>query len=119
MKRTDAGLMKRVLGALVGVMTAAALVPATAWAQPVARVTAYEVLEALRFKMPIANTNPQQFARRFAEAGLLGDQLVPLQPDPVFAAATHIEAEAASNVNIDPRSAKFGTGPIRGEFDLL
>lgn len=119
MKRTDAGFVKRAMGALIGVMAVIVFVPAVAWAQPVARVTAYEVLEALKFKGPIRHSDPQAFSLRFAEAGLLGDQVVPLQKDPLFAAATHIEAGATSNVNINPKSRKFGTGPIQGEFDLL
>ena len=119
MKRTDATLMKRVIGALAGLTAVVAFVPAVAWAQvPVAQVTMYEVLEALQFKRPIENTDPVMFARRFAQAGLLGNSVVSFG-DPVFGAASYIEAEATSNVNINPASRNFGTGPISGKFDLL
>ncbi len=121
MERTDAGFTKRVVGALVGLMAVAAFVPAVAWAQvPVAQVTMYEVLEALQFKKPIEveNSTPQAFARRFAEAALLGNRVVSFG-DPIFGASSFIGAEATSTVNIDPLSSRFGTGPIRGSFDLL
>ena len=105
--------------ALVPVLGLLLLVPSAALAQaPVAQVTMYEVLEALQFKKPIRHTTPQAFARRFAEASLLGNSVVSFG-DPVFAAASYIGAEATSNVNINPASRNFGTGPIRGEFDLL
>ena len=120
MKRTDAGFVKRMTGALIGVMAAIAFVPAVAWAQatPVAQVTMYEVLEALQFKKPIKDTDPQAFARRFADAALLGNSVVSFG-DPVFGAASYIGAEAQSKVNVNPASRDFGTGPIRGTFDLL
>jgi len=119
MKRTDGTLMKRVVGALAGLVAVAAFVPAVAWAQvPVAQVTMYEVLEALQFKKPIKHSDPQAFARRFAEAALLGNSVVSFG-DPVFGAASYIGAEATSKVNINPGSRHFGTGPIEGTFDLL
>ena len=90
MKRTATGLLKRMLGALAGLMVAAAFVPAVASAGgPVARLTMYEVLEALQFKKPIEGTDPQQFARRFAEAALLGNQVVPLSANPIFLASNY------------------------------
>jgi hypothetical protein len=124
MRGTKATLTKRVFGALAGLVALAALAPAVAWAQPVARVTAYEVLEALQFKKPMKHWHwhpsmESVLVRRFAEAALLGDNILPLQPDPLFAVATHVGAAATSNVNITPGSKRFGLGPIRGEFDLL
>jgi hypothetical protein len=121
MRRRDGTFAKRLVGALAGLVALAAFVPALAWAQPVARVTAYEVLEALQFKAPNWHADPRSNAlvRRFAEAALLGDRILPLQPDPLFAAATHIGAGATSKVNITPGSQKFGLGPIQGDFDLL
>lgn len=111
MKRMDGTLRKRVVGALAGLVAVAAFVPAVAWAQvPVARLTMYEVLEALQLKKP---------TQRFASAALLGNRVVPLQPDPFFAAATNVGAEATSKVNINPGSRRFGTGPIQGDFQLL
>ena len=109
-----------ILGAaLVPVLGVLLLMPGPALAQaPVAQVTMYEVLEALQFKKPIRHTMPQAFARRFAEASLLGNSIISFG-DPVFGAASYIGAEATSNVNINPASRNFGTGPIRGEFDLL
>jgi len=119
MKRTDAGFVKRAMGALIGVMAVIAFVPAVAWAQvPVAQVTMYEVLEALQFKKPIKHTDPQAFAKRFADAALLGNSVVSFG-DPVFGAASYIGAQAQSKVNINPASRNFGTGPIQGTFDLL
>lgn len=112
--------MGSILGAaLVPVLGLLLLMPGPALAQaPVAQVTMYEVLEALQFKKPIGHTTPQAFARRFAEASLLGNSVRSFG-DPVFAAASYIGAEATSKVNINPASRSFGIGPIRGEFDLL
>lgn len=119
MKRTDAGFAKRIAGALIGVMAAIAFAPTVAWAQvPVAQVTMYEVLEALQFKKAIKHTDPQAFAKRFADAALLGNSVVSFG-DPIFGAASYIGAEAQSKVDIRPASRTFGTGPIQGTFDLL
>jgi hypothetical protein len=111
--------MKRVVGALAGLVAVAAFVPAVAWAQaPVAQLTGYEVFEALQFKKPLEHTTPQAFAKRFAQAALLGNSVVSFG-DPVFGASSYFGAEATSNVNINPASRTFGTGPIQGTFDLL
>lgn len=112
--------MGSILGAaLVLVLGVLLLMPGPALAQaPVAQVTMYEVLEALQFKKPIRHTTPQAFARRFAEASLLGNSIISFG-DPVFGASSYIGAAATSNVNINPASRSFGTGPIQGEFDLL
>src|SRR5712692_9312671 len=119
MKRMDATLMKRVAVVLAGLVAAAAFVPAIARAQiPVAEVTMYEVLATLQFKQPIKHANPPAFAKRFADAALLGISVISFG-DPVFGASSHIGAKTTSNVNINPASQNFGTGPIQGQFDLL
>lgn len=120
-------LSTRSVAATLAATLLIALLPATVSAQiPLARVDAYEVWEALQFRGPIKKADAEAYRRRFAEAGLLG--LKPLTPSSLglgpgvnnaFSMADGIVVEATSNVNVDPRSRQFGTGPIRGEFQLL
>jgi hypothetical protein len=96
------------------------LVPASASAQGSGtRVVLYEVWEALELRGPIKNADPEAFRRRFADAGLLGTAPEGASADSVFGHADAVVAEATSNVDINPRSRQAGTGPIRGEFQLL
>ena len=110
----------RVVAASLAAAALAGLFPAAASAErPVAGVVLYEVWEALELRGPIRNADPEAFRRRFAEAGLLGLKPVVPLPNGVFAEADGIVAEATSNVNIVAGNRQFGTGPIRGDFQLL
>ena len=109
----------RLVAASLAAAVLVGLFPAAASAQaPVAGVVLYEVWEALELRGQIKTADPEAFRRRFAEAGLLG--LKPTAPPSgVFGEADGIVAEATSNVNVAPGNQQFGTGPIRGDFQLL
>jgi len=116
-------LSTRSVAATLAAALLVGMLPTAAAAQtPVARVVLYEVWEALELRGPSIDLNapdPEKFRRRFAEAGLLGREPLPLNGNTPFAGANLVVAEATSNVNIKLGSQGFGTGPIRGEFQLL
>jgi len=80
---------------------------------PVARMTLYEVNEALRLKA-VGYGDTSELKRRLAQASLLGTDVVALEPNPIFATGAFVKADASSDVNL-------GTlhGPVHGKIQLL
>src|SRR5213593_3021764 len=80
---------------------------------PVARVTLYEVNEALRLKA-VRHDDTSELKRRLAQASLLGTDVVAVVPNPVFATGAFVKADASSAVDL-----ATGRGPVRGTIQLL
>ena len=85
--------------------------------QPLARWAGMQFKKHVKFQF---SNDAEMIAilRRFADACLLGNSVVSFG-DPIFGAASYIGADAQSKVNITPGNKSFGTGPIKGTFDLL
>ena len=89
-------------------------VPAPARAEtPVARVTLYEVNEALRLKRA-NHDDTSELKRRLAQASLLGMDVVAVGPTSVFITGAFVKADASSDVDL-----ATGRGPVRGTIQLL
>src|SRR5881397_1989662 len=89
-------------------------VPAPARAEtPVARVTLYEVNEALRLKRA-NHDDTSELKRRLAQASLLGTDVVAVGPKSVFVTGAFVKADASSAVDLGT-----GHGPVKGTIQLL
>src|SRR5437879_8683765 len=66
---------------------------------PVARVTLYEVNEALRLKA-VHHDDTSELKRRLAQASLLGTDVVAVGPKSVFVTGAFVKADASSAVDL-------------------
>ena len=98
------------LVAIVGVLVLA--LPARA-ETPLARMTLYEVNEALRLKA-VRHDDTSELRRRLAQASLLGTDVVALGPNSLFVTGAFVKADASSAVDL-----ASGRGPVRGTIQLL
>ena len=80
---------------------------------PVARVTLYEVNEALRLKA-VRHDDTSELKRRLAQASLLGTDVVAVGPKSVFVTGAFVKADASSAVDLGT-----GHGPVKGTIQLL
>jgi len=80
---------------------------------PVARVTLYEVNEALRLKA-VRHDDTSELKRRLAQASLLGTDVVALGPKSLFVTGAFVKADASSAVDLGT-----GHGPVKGTIQLL
>ncbi len=91
-----------------------AMAPAARAETPVARLTLYEVDEALKFKPHGHDTDAVQ--ARLAQASLLGTavDVVALKDGTVFKTGAFVKADASSDVSLATL-----VGPVRGTVNLL
>ena len=80
---------------------------------PVARVTLYEVNEALRLKA-VRHDDTSELKRRLAQASLLCTDVVALGPKSLFVTGAFVKADASSAVDLGT-----GHGPVKGTIQLL
>jgi len=99
--------------ALVAILTVLVLPLAVQAETPVARVTLYEVNEALRLKA-VRHDDTSELKRRLAQASLLGIDVVAVGPKSVFVTGAFVKADASSAVDLGT-----GHGPVKGTIQLL
>src|SRR2546426_9044678 len=99
--------------ALVAILPVLVLPLAVQAETPVARVTLYEVNEALRLKRA-NHDDTSELKRRLAQASLLGIDVVAVGPTSEFITGAFVKAHASSDVDL-----ATGRGPPRGTIQLL